>query len=599
MISIMQQGDRYNIRFKYDPILISIIRDIPSRKYDPNTKLWSVSKDYLGWLVRSLDQSPYRTMYQVTSEEELYINHSFDTTSVIPDEDISDVNFQVKEGCKPLEHQLDFMKFALHRQRSGDMRGFLLADDQGLSKTCEVINLALYNREHYGYKHCLVICCVNSAKYTWLDEIYQHTKGAESGYILGSRLKRNKSVRYVGSSQEKYDDLCSMKMYGKSDDLPYFIIMNIEAIRYKVKRKFLIAEKIQELILSGEINMVCLDEIHKNCSLGSTQGDRLRRISKKVGNTCMFIPMTGTPIVKKPTDCYLPMLLIGEITTTSFSDWCHNFCIYGDFNEIIGYKSIGMLKSMLQSNMLRRVKSDVLDLPPKITYTVYVENTAYQQKLYNKLKTEMRRNKNNVMQMPNPLASFLHLRQVNGSPELVDEDLKVDKKYLSNNAKLQTLLELLRDIHDRGEKVVIFSNWVEPLRTLYRFVATQYGTVTFTGTMTDAKREEAKHKFIEDPTCTVMMGTIGALGVSHTLTVARNVIFYDECWNPSDKVQAEDRIYRIGTNASVNIYTIIAKDTVDDKVHQILYSKAMVSSYIVDNKLDIKNDPSLYDFLVD
>ena len=95
-----------------------------------------------------------------------------------------------------------------------------------------------------------------------------------------------------------------------------------------------------------------------------------------------------------------------------------------------------------------------------------------------------------------------------------------------------------------------------------------------------------------------MIGTIGALGTSHTLTVANNIIFIDEPWNPADREQAEDRCYRIGTNSSVNIYTLITKDTVDDHVHDILSLKTGVSNYIVDGNLDLKKHPELFDFLL-
>ena len=150
----------------------------------------------------------------------------------------------------------------------------------------------------------------------------------------------------------------------------------------------------------------------------------------------------------------------------------------------------------------------------------------------------------------------------------------------------------------RGEKVIIFSNWVEPLRTIYRFLAPHYRVVSITGTMSVEAREESKRIFMEDSNCKIIIGTIGAMGTSHTLTAATNVIFYDEPWTPSDKAQAEDRAHRIGTTQSLNVYTIITKDTIDERVHNILYSKDMITKYIVDDKLDIKNNPKLFDFLL-
>ena len=62
--------------------------------------------------------------------------------------------------------------------------------------------------------------------------------------------------------------------------------------------------------------------------------------------------------------------------------------------------------------------------------------------------------------------------------------------------------------------------------------------------------------------------------------------------------QAEDRIYRIGTTSSVNIYTLVSKDTIDERVEEILSRKGDIQKYIVDNKLDIRHNPELFDMLI-
>ena len=208
--------------------------------------------------------------------------------------------------------------------------------------------------------------------------------------------------------------------------------------------------------------------------------------------------------------------------------------------------------------------------------------------------------RSSVIKSLNPLAKFLHLRQVNGSPELVDNSISIDDKdYLKKNAKLSRLLELLDDIlAEPSEKVVIFSNWVEPLRTLYRYVSKHYKVCCYTGTMSADDREKHKAAFINDPERRIMMGTVGALGTSHTLTVARNVIFYDSPWNPADIEQAEDRCHRPGTTDSVFVYSLITKGTVDEKVHEILSKKEGTANYIVDNELDLRSHPELFDLLL-
>ena len=116
--------------------------------------------------------------------------------------------------------------------------------------------------------------------------------------------------------------------------------------------------------------------------------------------------------------------------------------------------------------------------------------------------------------------------------------------------------------------------------------------------MSASDREKHKQAFINNPNYTVLLGTIGAAGTSHTFTVARNVVFYDSPWNPSEKEQAEDRAHRLGTTESVNIFTLVAKDTIDEKVEKILSTKSGISKYIVDGSLDLRNNPDLFDLLL-
>jgi SNF2 family DNA or RNA helicase len=310
--------------------------------------------------------------------------------------------------------------------------------------------------------------------------------------------------------------------------------------------------------------------------------------------------MTGTPIKNKPVDVYTPLKLVDGHEIKSFYQWSHIFCIFGGYggHEIMGYKNIPMLKDMLQVNMIRRMKSEVLDLPPKIYFNEYVDNTPYQQDLYDAVCEEIYEKKEEILSSLNPLTAMLRLRQINGSPELVDDTIQIDDKYLSKNAKLTRLIEIIDDIIERDEKVIVFSNWVEPLRTIYHFISKKYKTCCYTGTMSEADREKHKKVFINNPEYKIMLGTIGAMGVSLTLTVATNVIFYDDCWTPADKEQASDRCMRIGQTNSLNVYTLMAKDTIDEKVRQILENKKGIASYIVDDKLDLKANPQLFDFLL-
>lgn len=469
--------------------------------------------------------------------------------------------------------------------------------------TLEAMNLALYNRKFNGIKHCLIIACVNSSKYNWMEDIKKHTNGKCHPYMIGSRRKRNGDIRYEGSGAEKLDDLMHGYMYGKdtNDPLPFFLILNIEAIRYKKDRKYQIRDRLIKLINAGYIGMVILDECHQGISPSSHQGRCLLEIKKKTEQAKIeWLPMTGTPIVNKPTDLYTPLKLVDAHSFSNYRVWCDNFCIYGGFgnHDLLGYKNMPQLKKMLQTHMLRRLKSEVLDLPPKIHIVEYVENTPYQEQLYATMLDKVAKKKDKILAAIDPRGEFLRLRQISGSPELIDPTLTIDKAYLSKNAKLLRLIDLVDTIVANDEKVIIYSNWVEPLRTVYRFLAAKNEVCCYTGTMKPEVREEHKKKFINDPNCKILIGTVGALGPSHNLGVASNVIFYDLPWNPAKLEQAEDRAHRPDTKSTVNVYFLISRGTVDEVVYNIVMTKDGLSKYLVDGELDIKNNSKLFDLLI-
>lgn len=605
MITVVQENNIYIIRFPYNPEIIQLVKNVPGRAWNAEKKYWTIPIDRLGFLINQLKGTPYEGDIKIYTNEQIGENDTLDATVVIPDVDISKVKFAVAKGSEFFPHQKDFMKYAIDRQKRGLTSGFILADQPGLGKTMQTMNLALYNRKYNKLKHCLVICCVNSAKFNWVADIEKHTNGAEHPYILGSRLKKDGSLRLDTGSAEKLEDLKLGRMYGKKDGdkLPFFIIMNIEAIRMKRDRHYLIRERLTELINKGYIGMIALDEIHQNASATSQQGKQLLKLKKDITAKVEWIPMTGTPIVNKPVDVFLPLKLVDGHAFKSFYEWQQNFCVFGGFGgyEVIAYKNIPKLKQMLQANMIRRLKDDVLDLPPKIRTIEYVENCEYQQKLYKDIVTDMALHRDEIISSPNPMAKFMRLRQVSGNPELVDTSLKIDKNYLTKNAKMVRLLELVDSLlsDETGKsKVVIFSNWVQSLQTIYQFLSKKYKVCCYLGTMDQQDREKHKQAFINRPEYRIMLGTVGALGTSHTLTCASNVIFYDEPWNLAALEQAEDRLHRVGAKGTISVYSLIAKGTVDEKVHNMIIEKGDISKFIVDNKLDLRSKPELFDLLL-
>lgn len=614
MISIIQNGEVYEIRFSYNEAILDMVRQVPGRRWHHEAKFWTVPKDKIGFFLNQLKGTSFYQQLKIQSDEDLKVNCSIDSTrkQAIPDIDISDIPLYVEHGSCLYEHQIDCMKYSIGRKDKGNFNGFLLSDEMGCGKTLEVINLALFKKNYENAKHCLIICCVNSAKYNWADDIKKHTNEEYEGYILGSRVqKRRGTVQLNGTGTEKYKDLETGLMYSDeklNKPLPYFLILNVEALRTtdNSKKRYernIVTMKIVQMCLDGDISIIALDEIHKNVSPQSEQGKQILKIKQLTNNLVEWIPITGTPVVNKPTDVFLPMYLVGAHNESSYWKWNQHFCIYGGYggHNIIGYKNIPELKRLLEPNMLRRTKEQVLDLPPKVHHIEYVENSKYQDRLYKTIQSNIRNNFDEVYRSPDPLSQLVALREVNECPEVIDSELDpTDKSYLNNNAKIKRAVELILDIIENGEKVVVFSNWVAPLRSLYRQLKTKKINIAcYTGTMSQNERESDKKKFISDPSCKVIMGTIGALGTSHTLTVANNVIFIDEPWNMATLEQAEDRCHRVTSTGTTNIFTLITRGTIDEKIHDILNRKGVMSNFIVDDKIDVRNNPELIRYLVE
>ena len=96
--------------------------------------------------------------------------------------------------------------------------------------------------------------------------------------------------------------------------------------------------------------------------------------------------------------------------------------------------------------------------------------------------------------------------------------------------------------------------------------------------LVDDFQNNAKVKFI--------IGTIGALGTGLTLTAGTVEIFLDEPWNMALKEQAVDRCHRIGQNNNITIYTLLCKDTIDERINSIVEKKGQMAEILVDGKIE-------------
>ena len=555
------------VSFEYDSNLVSIIKSMGTRVYIPDKKTWEIPESAVPMLMsrlRDYDVLLRGEMHHETPESHARLPSGFVFTT------------------KPYKHQMEGVIYGLEHE------SFLLGDDQGLGKTKEIIDIAMCRKQTDGLKHCLIICGINGNKYNWADEVKIHSR--EDSWILGTRFTKRPPIKMIeGSTKDKMEDL---------NNIPhqFFWITNIETLRggsFKEKQgkrtvtRFPIAEKIQELCDRGIIGMIAFDEAHKAKNPDSQQGKALLSIDCKGPK----IPMSGTFVLNNPLDLYLPLKWAG-FETHSFYAYKQHYCTMGGFGgkEIVGYKNLDELRSMVSKVMLRRVKGDVLDLPPKVHTIEWVDAYPEQKSLYKDVRDQVRDNIDKVKVHPDPLSEMLRLRQVTGYPGILSSTV-------TKSAKMDRMEELVEEEVLVGGKAIIFSNWSE-MTNVIRSKLKKYNPAYITGEVGSVQRMEEKDRFQNDPDCKVMIGTIGALGTGFTLTAAQLVIFVDEPWNRGIKDQAEDRAHRIGTRGTVRIVTILTRDTVDEGVYNLVQKKGKMADLLVDGKVDGKNVDNVLSYLL-
>ncbi len=144
---------------------------------------------------------------------------------------------------------------------------------------------------------------------------------------------------------------------------------------------------------------------------------------------------------------------------------------------------------------------------------------------------------------------------------------------------------------------IVFSNWSSMIKSAYDMLSKYMKCEIITGETPQNDRMCIIDNFTNNSDC--ILGTVGALGTGFNLTAATTIIFLDSPWNRATKVQAEDRAYRIGTKSNVSIITLVCKDSIDERIEEIIYKKGIVSDVIVDMKVDLhQNKSAVVDFLL-
>ncbi len=316
---------------------------------------------------------------------------------------------------------------------------------------------------------------------------------------------------------------------------------------------------------------VILDEGQyiKNPSSQTAQVARALRASHR-------LVLSGTPIENRLTDLWSLM----AFTMPGVLGGRHQFAKLFDAKEDPFARR--RLAARVRPFLLRRTKAQVAkDLPDRVEEDLYCEIEGEQKTLY---RAELKRAQQMLLSVTTQkqlakerfhfLTSLLRLRQICCHPALVKPDSKAE------SAKLGALLEQLEPLMDEGQKVLVFSQFVELLALLKPALAARNWPTFYLAGETE-NRGDLVRQFQAAEGAAVFLISLKAGGFGLNLTAASYVVLFDPWWNPAVENQAIDRTHRIGQENKVMAYRLLIKDSIEEKIRALQKQKKALAEDVL------------------
>ena len=457
------------------------------------------------------------------------------------------------------EQAVDFAK---------DLQYAAIFHEQGLGKTKIALDIALYWLSKKDIDTVLIVTKKGLVK-NWQEETKVHS------YLHPKVLTNNRNSNfYVFNSATK------------------LVITNFETVSLE-KSRF-------KLFLKSRNVGVIIDESAK---LKNPNSKLVQDFFELSSLFLRKIIMTGTPVANRPYDIWAQIYFLdnGNSLGTDFKKFKKNADLSNKLSEDIKQRQnfenfISNIYEKINDFTIRETKKSAnLSLPEKLYHDVWTMFTEKQKEMYddlkNKLKIEIKNGRNRKIDDASPiLKRILRLEQITSNPKIINEDVD----FISGKEK--ELNSLVKEIVNRDEKVIIWTNYIYNVEYFYKKFE-KYNAVKISGNMTNDERNESIKKFKTED-CKILIATPQSAKEGLTLTVANNAIFYDRGFSLDDYLQAQDRIHRISQTKECNIYNIMIRGSIDEWIHKLLLSKEKAAS-LVQNDMSMDEYKNIADYYYD
>ena len=521
-------------------------KSIPTRRWNPDLKCWQYE---FSLTVLENIKKVFPTAYKQFGLSK-YINKS--RTLDKPEKRAKISNASINKMMERLDtlngtlmpFQRESVAYALEKKH------LFFADEMGLGKTVQAL-ATLHATQHYP----AIIICPAVVKYNWAVE-------AERWLPNDVRVVVIKDAKSV-------NDAVNADVVVLTYDLFTKLSKNLVEIKFR---------------------FMILDESHyvKNGTAKRTK--IVKAFAKEIDYVLL---LSGTPLLSRPAELIEQLRVISRFD--EFGGWnrfTDRYCAkkrkpWGW--DISGSANLKELNTRLREICyIRHDKKAVLqDLPDKTRSQVFFELTKPQMKEYEKAKKQLEDYLRENLQKDE--------REIKKS---MKAEMLVRIEVLKNlvaKQKLDDAKEWVSTFLESGEKLVVFATHLEVIESLCEAFP---DAVSITGETSAEERQRVVEVFQSDDNVKLAILGLKAASTGITLTAASNVAFLELGWTPADMQQAEDRVYRIGQRNAVNVWYLLAKDTIDVEIATLIDMKSGATKAAIEG-VDVGQDDKILDKMVE
>ncbi|MDR3295664.1 MAG: DEAD/DEAH box helicase, partial [Clostridiales Family XIII bacterium] len=536
-----------------------------------------------GKIQLDMNRAPYVDAMLKQSDEIRYERDDAFKTIIRNLRDIADADYQPSPGLAKLLRNYQKTGFRWLKTIDALHFGGILADDMGLGKTVQVLallqsekedgredgranmgGLTKYGAEFIGgtltegsgtvsymeggeARRPSIVVCPASVVLNWEAEAARFTPGLKTIALTGGKEERER----VAKRARAYDLVITS--YGQ--------LVRDVALYKNIVFRYVILDEAQFI---------------KN------QNTQNARAVKQLSGRSRFA-LTGTPVENSLAELW-------SIFDFVMPGYLYN---YGHFHkkfetQIVKYgdeRSTERLRELVRPFILRRLKKDVLkELPEKTESVIVSAMEEEQRKLYlatlAQVKSEMAQKMEEATENQNQnrmeiFAALMRLRQICCDPSLIFEN------FTGRSAKLDTCLELVKNCIESRHRMLLFSQFTSMMDILRREFEKEGIAYFYLDGSTPKKDRLSLVNDFHAGNTPVFLISLRAGGTGINLTGADVIIHYDPWWNVSVQNQATDRAHRIGQTQHVQVFKLIAQDSIEEKILHLQESKAALAENII------------------